>query len=521
MNSVIRQDRIALSAVLGFLAIAFVVYASTFQSMVTVWLGSNTFLHGMLILPLSIYLIWRDRGTWMSLEFRQSGLGLIFLVGSVSAWLMGTLASVQIVSQFAFIGILVAIVWSVLGTQVARFLHFPLLFAFFAVPFGEFMIPKLMDWTANYTVLALQLTGIPVLREGNYFSLPSGNFRVIEACSGIRFLIVTIVLGLYFAHENYQNWGKRGLFLLAAVAAIIGANWVRAYIVVLVAHFTELKYGTGQDHIYIGWFVFLSVITVLFWIGRKYEDTGDRHYLRQRSKAARQAEKAGSGAIYAKAVAPALVLVALFIGPLLAERTLRAELDSQFETGLPLLKDNWVGPNSVDFGFAPGFSGATRAVAGQFHDRSDRVEVFIHFYSREQQGSELIGWRSRLVRDELWQAERNVRREIRVAGQRTMEIRESLITDGRRFLRAWYWYDIGGRQTADARMAKFQQAWNAVLGRHIGDAAVVILAPESESRTKAATEVLSTFVMDNLDSIEACLRYDQAVTTAQCALAGP
>ena len=41
---------------------------------------------------------------------------------------------------------------AVLGVRVARALAFPLAFLFFAVPFGEFVLPLLMDWTANFTV---------------------------------------------------------------------------------------------------------------------------------------------------------------------------------------------------------------------------------------------------------------------------------------------------------------------------------------------------------------------------------
>ena len=39
---------------------------------------------------------------------------------------------------------------------------FPLGFLFFAVPFGDFLLPVLMQWTADFTVLALRATGIPV-----------------------------------------------------------------------------------------------------------------------------------------------------------------------------------------------------------------------------------------------------------------------------------------------------------------------------------------------------------------------
>ena len=83
---------------------------------------------------------------------------------------------------------LVLAVPAVLGWKVARCMTFPLLFLFFAVPFGEFATAKLMDWTAYFTILGLRLSGIPVLSEGLRFVIPTGSWSVIEACSGICLL---------------------------------------------------------------------------------------------------------------------------------------------------------------------------------------------------------------------------------------------------------------------------------------------------------------------------------------------
>jgi exosortase len=79
----------------------------------------------------------------------------------------------------------------------------------FAVPFGEAFRPRLMDWTADSTVGALRLTGIPVYREGRYFAIPTGHWSVVEACSGLRYLIASITVGALYAYLTYQRWWKR------------------------------------------------------------------------------------------------------------------------------------------------------------------------------------------------------------------------------------------------------------------------------------------------------------------------
>ncbi|TNY03004.1 archaeosortase/exosortase family protein, partial [Escherichia coli] len=70
-----------------------------------------------------------------------------------------------------------------------RRIAFPLGFLFFAVPFGDFLTPWLMERTADFTVVALRASGIPVFREGLEFIIPSGSWSVVQACSGIRYLM--------------------------------------------------------------------------------------------------------------------------------------------------------------------------------------------------------------------------------------------------------------------------------------------------------------------------------------------
>jgi exosortase A len=521
VSASIPRSRIALLATLALLVIAFVVYADTFRSMVSVWLTSNTYLHGLLILPMSAYLIWRDREVWLSLRFKRSALGYFLLIFSVGVWLLGYVISAQVVTHFALIAMLVAVIWSMLGTDVVRAVHFPLLFAFFAVPFGDFLTPILVDWTADATVFGLRATGIPVLRDNNYFSLPSGNFRVIDACSGIRFLIVTGVLGLYFAHENFQHWKPRIIFIGVALATVIVANWFRAYFVVLLAHFSEMKFGTGQDHIFLGWFIFLVVIIGLFRAGRKFGD-GDEGNLVQpvfSSMADGRLDQSVGG--YADVVVPVLVLATLIAGPLAASSEIQAEADMQFGPALPTFAGGWEGPLPVEFGFEPGFSGATRTAAGQYRRGRAQVEIFIYFFSHERQGNELIGWQSQLVSGSPWYEEASGTRAIQTSGQRELKVRESLVAGGRTRLRAWYWYDVGGNSTANMGVAKAYQAWNRVIGRYYGDAVVVLIAKDPDSSGESARMELRSFIDDNLDMIEGCLRHSPQMKSGECSAAGP
>src|SRR5439155_12783777 len=163
-------------------------------------------------------------------------------------------------------------VWALIGTRVARALAFPLAFLFFAVPFGEFLVPVMIDWTADFTIWALRISGVPVYREGSFFMIPSGMWSVVEACSGLRYLIASLMIGCLFAYISYRSPLRRARFVAAAVVVPLIANWLRAYIIVILAHLTSNRLATGIDHVIYGWIFFGVVMAILFWVGLQWRE---------------------------------------------------------------------------------------------------------------------------------------------------------------------------------------------------------------------------------------------------------
>ncbi len=136
--------RTALPAVLALVAAILLLYRETAITMVGVWYRSETFAHAFLVLPISLWLIWRQREPLAALTPRAQPWMLLPMLGVAAVWLMADLVVVNAASQFALVALLVLAVPAVLGFQVTMVILFPLLFLFFAVPFGEFMLPPMM-----------------------------------------------------------------------------------------------------------------------------------------------------------------------------------------------------------------------------------------------------------------------------------------------------------------------------------------------------------------------------------------
>ena len=196
------------------------------------------------------------------------------LFGLAALWLLARLLSVPVVEQGALVAAIPTLAWAVNGNAWARRHRFALLFCLLATPVGEFLVPPLMELTATITVALVRLCGIPVLRDGMLLTLASGDFVVAEACSGIRYLIASVTLGLLFAHLMYRTLRRKLWFLLAAVLTPLLANGLRAWMMVMIAHFTDLQYATGFDHLVYGWVFFGVVIVVLFFVGSLFQESG-------------------------------------------------------------------------------------------------------------------------------------------------------------------------------------------------------------------------------------------------------
>ena len=186
---------------------------------------------------------------------------------------MGELTAVNALTQFALVATLILAIISTLGISVSRQIAFPLAFLLLSVPVGDFMMPKLMEWTAWFTVLALRASGIPVYQEGLQFVIPSGNWSVVEACSGIRYIIASVTVGTLFAYLNYVTLRRRLIFIAISFIVPVFANWLRAYMIVMIGHLSGNKLAVGVDHLIYGWVFFGIVIMAMFAIGARWSET--------------------------------------------------------------------------------------------------------------------------------------------------------------------------------------------------------------------------------------------------------
>ncbi|WP_157264924.1 exosortase A [Azohydromonas aeria] len=480
---------------------------ATLASMVEIWLRSETFAHAMVVPFVALWLAWRQRAQIAALTPRAAPALLPLLAAALLAWLLGVLAVANSVAQLALVTALVLAVPLVLGLHVARRLLFPLGFLFFMVPLGEFMMPQLMAWTADFTVWALHLTGIPVMRDGLQFVIPSGSWSVEAACSGLRYLIASFMVGVLFAYLNYRSPLRRAMFVAASLVVPILANWVRAYIIVMLGHLSGNAIATGADHLVYGWVFFGFVIMVLFAVGMRW------------SESAAVAGPAGAGE--APTAAPAaqrtIWLAALAAAALaLAGQGWLAHLRATAQQGgAPQLQAllapaaGWQPAPQPLTGWRHGFVNAAAQFEAGYVRGAQQAGVVVAYYARQDQDSKLVSSLHRLAsvsRDgPRWIAGATERREVVLDGQtvpvRSNELR-AVFTPGSpptEEIIVWQLYWVNGELTSSDLRAKALGVWSLLLGRGDDAAAILVYAPRLPSGDAQAT--LRDFTHDHLGKL--------------------
>jgi exosortase A len=444
-------------------------YKNTVIGLGRLWTDSSDFSHGWLMIPIFLWLVWNNRSAWLNLQPRPSFLGLLLGLLFGLTWLLGDIARVSVVKQLGIIGFIPAIALTVFGLEFLKRNLFAFLFVFFAVPAGEALNPLLMRYTAGATIWALQQTGIPVYREGLHFILPTGSWSVVDACSGLRYLICSLILGLLFAQLNYRTLKKKAIFIIICLVLAIVANWVRAYSVVMVGHLTQMKYGTGDDHVWYGWVFFGVMMMAIFWTGIRYGDIGnshaDKHFSTDGDGTARQSVSARSS----KALAASIVFLGVISISMWAfvPQTLRKfEPYDDFAARVLEINDG----KSARFPFPVGFSDPFSAQSARGANGS-----FLHvaYFGKQELNSEMFTAGNRLVREDQTLVRIVEDTRLEASGILMLgKVREYSVLVGNEPWVVWHWFAVDGVGVPDAYYAKAFRALS-MLRRH-GDHSVVL-----------------------------------------------
>lgn len=450
-------------------------YSSSLQAVLAAWngveVGSSN--HGWLVLGCTLYLLWLRKDALLAQPLQPSLIALVLLAGAALAWFLSRVTQIQ-AGQMAMLPFLIFLaVGALCGLRHMWLVLLPVGLLFFALPIWQPLLPLLQDITTAVTHFNLKLVGRPVYVVDNFVHVSGGSFVIEEACSGLRFLLVSTTLSLMNSALNKHTWKQGALMLSLVIFLSFIANWVRVLVVILLGDFTQMKHPWVNDHANLGWAIYLVLVLVPFFVISRYVPLAS---LAVPAGSASQRYASGESSSR-KRTLQVLAAIALFLTPLAFQWLGAVSTENAVPPTLPRQVGDWKAVPDVANGWKPAFMNSTATWTQAYQRGSNVVRLNLVWYQQQEQGAELINITNTVADGVTWQLEPASEMELVANDKLTVQ---AVTVAAAKKERVWYWYDVGGYLSSNEYRAKINQVLAFMSGR--GDARLVsISAPCSEA----------------------------------------
>jgi exosortase A len=468
----------------GIVALILAMFQYEVVNAVQAWWIYATFSHCVLIGPISAWLIWEKRRELALMTPTIAPKALFAVPVLLVLWFTGKVGTINELRQFIVVGLIDVAILAMLGPQIFRAILFPVLYLFFLVPFGLYLIPPMQQFATRFTDVGLTLLGVVHYTEGTIIELPNASFEIAEACAGLRFLIATMALGVLFVHLAYRKFWKIAAFLVACVAVPLVANGLRCIGTIALGYYTNSASAVEADHVIYGWGFNIAILVVMYLGGMWFRDSPTEAL----NPPAPVARAMSHSSVLATAAAS---LVAIGSGPALAYWQDHRAVTNTATLASPKIQGEWT--------FVP-FSGSwtplyaspdqqLKTALGSDGAGAAPVDVAVLYYARIREEHSLIATTNHLWDADQWHP---LESHTVTACLGTLPIRftEAVLTSRleRRIVWSTYWMD--GQFTTSGVRIKLQQLKSVVFG-HEAAALVALSTPMDRSPEEARARLVS------------------------------
>lgn len=225
-------------------------------------LASEDYSFGLLLPFVSAYIVYLKwpqirRGPW-----QPSWMGLAIIALGLFLLLIGELALDLFVPRLSFVVVSAGLLYLFGGRKMFPYFLFPLLLLLLMIPLPGFIIKQLTIplqlASSKLAAWLLQTAGFPLVRYGNVIDLGVRQLQVVEACSGLRYILALLSLGVIFVYFYQRRFWKAALLIILVVPAAVLANALR---VAAMGVFPSIQ--QGFLHTFSGWLIFIFCFAVL------------------------------------------------------------------------------------------------------------------------------------------------------------------------------------------------------------------------------------------------------------------
>lgn len=246
-----------------------------FDAFSTPWGRVADYTHAYFILPISLWLIWRNRARIKELIQNQktrsgkSPLGFSILLLGILMFIFGSHQEYLFISTLSIVPFLYGLIIFLYGTNISKVLSFPILYLLFLVPPPNAVLDgitlPMRHGISVMTEAVLSFFNYPITRDGLLLTIGYHEIFVGQPCSGFRSLITMSVLVLVYIYISKGTFTKKIILASFIVPLALLGNFVRVITLCLITLYFGKEAGQGFFHNFSGIVIF--IITILGVLG--------------------------------------------------------------------------------------------------------------------------------------------------------------------------------------------------------------------------------------------------------------
>lgn len=266
-ESVLRLETVG-ALVVVFAALAWA-YMWPMGNLVQRWIAEPDYNHGFLVPVFSAYLLWFRKGILKAQRLKGSWWGLAPLLFAAGMRLFAAYFYYPTMDAPSLIPCLVGIVLLVGGWNALHWSWPSIVFLVFMMPLPAALAGmfshKLQRIATVCSTWLVQLCGIPAFSSGNVIRLTHGEIGIVEACSGLRMLMLflAITVGASFLIQR-PLWEKLFVAMSALVIGVV-TNVIRITVTAILFEYVGEKWAHAVFHDLAGWLM-MPMATLLLGI---------------------------------------------------------------------------------------------------------------------------------------------------------------------------------------------------------------------------------------------------------------
>jgi len=506
------QNPKLLLALLGFIYLVLLglLYKESYSVMLHWWNGEDY--NYCYVVPLVVgYLIWEKRAALRALPSVPSWWGLLPLGLGALLYLLGELGGEFYTLYLSSWWLVVGLLLLHLGWQKLRIMAFPLFFSIAMFPFPNVinnnLSLKLKLISSALGVKILQLMGMTAFREGNVIDLGFTQLQVVDACSGLRYLLPLLIMGLLLAYYFRAPFWKRALLVVSTLPLTIAVNSFRIASVGMLYPVFGPKVAEGFFHDFSGWLIFMVSLAILL---------GEMWLLKRLPGEAKEASPVRSGGVTAAGAGASHSLIRGGAALLLLAGLLTVVRTVDFRERLPLVRPllgfpqtigAWQGSRfAMDQASLDSLKLSDYLLADYRNSRSQTVSLYVAYNESQRKGESSHSPASCLP-GSGWVFENSGLASLPLGpkGEGRQVKRAFMQKSGERLL-VYYWFPQRGRVLTNLAQLKLYAFWDALTRRRTDGALVRLITSvsageepaDAERRladfARAAVPVLNTFL---------------------------